>query len=52
MRNGACKLDWDVVWKFFYLTPDFVGLVLRFCIDPALHCVVGLRSREGVTYGW
>ena len=38
--------------KIFYLTPDWFGIVVRFYVDPSLHCMVGLCNRDGVTYVW
>ena len=45
--NRQCEMErinWigTWFWKFFSLPhPRYVRLVLRFCIDPALHCVGG-----------
>ena len=49
IRNCITILDsGGEVESLFYLTPDWFGIVLRFCVNPSLHFVMGLRSREEV----
>jgi hypothetical protein len=38
----------EVENRIFDLTPDWLGFMVCFCVDPPLHCVVWLRNREGL----